>query len=111
MYNRYWHFNVYEDCSVEFVASWGDPLDLSVSVRESSQSSANVYPNPFSDRIIVVGLNPGTNYIIHDALGQTVRQGFVLNGMIGDLGDLECGIYGLSLFQGDSRTSIKLIRE
>jgi len=56
-YWRYWDFRVYYDCSVEYLGSHGYPLPQADITEINSQHSIQIYPNPVSDCINIVGFD------------------------------------------------------
>ncbi|MGM0650664.1 MAG: T9SS type A sorting domain-containing protein, partial [Bacteroidota bacterium] len=51
MYRRYWKFNVYYDCSVEYMGSYGNVLeDMSV-FAQNKEAQIEIYPNPVKNRL------------------------------------------------------------
>jgi hypothetical protein len=54
---RFWKFRIYNDHKVEYIESYGDPLDpalrLSVEEGEDFFSDVKVYPNPSKDKLYI----------------------------------------------------------
>lgn len=49
---RFWKFNVYWDCSVEFVGSYGTVLQFA-DVKPVQKEDVKIYPNPFSKQLTI----------------------------------------------------------
>jgi hypothetical protein len=55
MQRRFWRFRIYNDCSVEYVNSFGSTLPLVGIVENKLESNkVKVVPNPFSDKISLI---------------------------------------------------------
>ncbi len=52
MKRRYWHFKIYNDCSVEYAGSHGNPVPLDVGIVESTDQigEVKIFPNPANNR-------------------------------------------------------------
>jgi len=54
---RYWKFRVYSDCSVEYMGSYGQPLEsplvLTVHENENLFTDVKIYPNPSKNKLYV----------------------------------------------------------
>ncbi len=90
-FRRYWKFNVYFDCSVEFVGSYGNALPTSISPLE--KASITVYPNPFSDYVQIDGFERDFQYTLCNSFGQEILSGQSNNGKIENLKNLPTGLY------------------
>lgn len=69
---RYWAFKIYNDCSVEYVGSYGNPLPI-VGIKEqrTKESEVKIYPNPTNGKLIIE--SEGVNKItISNIFGQLV---------------------------------------
>jgi len=76
--HRYWEFNVLPDCSVEFVGSYGEPLDLPNGVNETHEEEFAVFPNPTHDKFTIQwsGAAKGMADVrLFDLAGQLVWSG------------------------------------
>ncbi|HLG35037.1 MAG TPA: hypothetical protein VI757_09170, partial [Bacteroidia bacterium] len=52
IYNHYWKFIVYPDCSVEYVGSYGEPLPLPTGLsQEVNKNISALFPNPATNEI------------------------------------------------------------
>ncbi|MEX1191934.1 MAG: T9SS type A sorting domain-containing protein [Brumimicrobium sp.] len=94
--NRYWKFNVYYDCSVEFVESYGGELPPNASVGTNVNSSVSIYPNPVTSKINIDGIENSFSYSFYDLKGNEVLRGHSNSNMI-NLNKLEKGIYIISI--------------
>jgi hypothetical protein len=94
IYRRYWKFKVYNDCSVEYVGSYGPPL--TISTEEYFINQINIYPNPFENEIRLLGLSESVAFEITDLSGKIISKGKT-NDSIKNLDFLESGIYFLQL--------------
>ena len=54
---RYWKFRVFSDCSVEYMGSYGQPLEpsliLSVQENEDFFKDVKIYPNPVKSKLYI----------------------------------------------------------
>ena len=109
IHRRYWQFNVYPDCSVEFVTSYGDPVDHVTGLSPSMPDEAVAFPNPFSNEIVIEGIDYPGFYTLYDSQGKKVRSGvYHLNIAIENLGSLSKGIYLLEVQTTNSRFTWKM---
>lgn len=111
---RDWVFRVYNDCSVEYLGSKGDKIEgmdcIQLLVPPVVKAQPTIYPNPFSNQLIVKGINKRTAYVISNALGQVCLSGFAdSNGHI-NTGSLNAGIYFIKLIDGDIITVSKMLK-
>lgn len=76
---RFWVFNVYYDCSVEYVGSYGDVIYY-MNLYEENEDEILVYPNPFTETttIQVEQSMIGETVFVYNQLGALVRT-FVIN--------------------------------
>ncbi len=77
IYSRYWEFKIYQNCSVEYLGSYGTPLPIT-SIFESdtySQSTITIYPNPTIGLITITGTfdDPAT-LELYDITGRKVTK-------------------------------------
>lgn len=107
---RFWKFNVYDDCSVEFVKSWGGQVPLYNQVTENMPSSIAVYPNPFKNIIRLDGDTEDHLYALKNVAGQTVAHGRVTNHQIAGLEKLPPGVYFLGLQLEARYPTFKLVK-
>jgi hypothetical protein len=74
---RYWKFKVYDDCNVEFVSSFGEPvpLDVALKANEIAFGDFRVFPNPTQDKLYIEFENYDVDKIIvSNTLGQDLFQ-------------------------------------
>ncbi|MCC6721629.1 MAG: T9SS type A sorting domain-containing protein [Bacteroidia bacterium] len=107
IYRRYWRFNIYYDCSVEFVRSYGSKL----SHQEQHKKLIKLKPNPFRESIHIMDLESSFSYSISNFLGQEVISGISENGVICNLDVLNPGIYILSILYEKHISIVKIIKE
>jgi hypothetical protein len=107
---RFWKFNVYFDCTVTFVGSYGTPLQIT-SIAESAFSEISVFPNPFSQNIQVRGFSETFEYTISNILGQPIIKGTSLSGTIEDLNELNDNFYFLTVHNDQHTRPFKLYHE
>jgi len=106
---RFWVFNVYYDCSVEFVMSWGSSIPQSV-INESIIDRVDIYPNPFGEYLKVSQFLRQMTYVITDINGKEIITGHIENGMIQNLDNLQAGVYILKLHDGKNNFMTKIIK-
>lgn len=110
-YRRFWKFRVYYDCSVEFVESFGTPLDIT-SVHYVPSDVVSVFPNPFINTIIVKGISHEFHYTISNILGQKVQSGKSMDLINIDKSiQLSDKIYFLTIVYNKQLINFKLIKE
>lgn len=110
-YRRFWKFRVYYDCSVEFVESYGTPLDIT-SVHYVPSDEVSFFPNPFENFIIVSGIRNEFHYTISNLLGQIVQAGKSIDRInIDKSTQLNDKIYFLTLEYDNKFVTFKLIHE
>ena len=75
---RFWYFNVYFDCSVEYVGSYGSKLEF-VGISDIDRQPISIYPNPFTNQFTIqLPTKEPTRLILYNSLGQEVlNQGFI----------------------------------
>jgi len=107
---RTWVFHVYNDCSVEFVGSFGDPA-WPVGLNDPEQGIAiNVYPNP-SQNVINFDLPPGVfKASLYNSVGGLVHQETTSSGQSLDLGSLPKGSYFLQLDSDNYHYTSRIIK-
>ncbi|MFT4986626.1 MAG: hypothetical protein ACI8U0_002272 [Flavobacteriales bacterium] len=107
--NRYWDFKVYPDCSVEFVGSYGCPLEP-VGISEHAFENITVSPNPIIDHINITNITQPLEYVLFNTLGETITSGRT-RGAITYLEGLGRGVYLLRLSDdfGHNKT-IKILK-
>ena len=106
---RFWKFDVYPDCSVEFKEAYEFPQDYTGFTDH--KSSPDLYPNPFRDEIHIDGLTGKYEYTICNGMGQKLMQGKITGKVIGNLGDLPSGLYYLKLKSDEQTTVFKLLKK
>ena len=103
---RYWKFNVYFDCSVEFINSYGKRL----SIKQALMETISLNPNPFTNHIKITGFNEEINYSIYNRIGIKYQEGTTINGIIENLESLESGIYFLVISNQNNVGTFKIVK-
>lgn len=107
-YRRYWKFNVYWDCSVEFVESYGNQV---LGLTESpKKTNIVISPNPFDNFIQVKGIAPLFSYSITDLAGKDIKSGVSENNRISNLNSLFPGLYLLKVNAGNKGGTFKIVK-
>lgn len=98
-YRKYWKFNVYFDCSVQFVRSYDSSSPPATGLPPApAAADVAVYPIPFEKTLLVSGLTAPFSYVITNVLGQAVAAGTAASGQtIGALDRLPPGGYTLTI--------------
>lgn len=69
---RFWVFNVYFDCSVEYVGSYGSKLEF-VGISDNEDKLISIHPNPFSNQLTLFNpYNELVNLTLYNSFGQEV---------------------------------------
>jgi hypothetical protein len=111
---RYWHFKVYNDCSVEYMGSYGSAIHVYAGLKESSilNSLIKIYPNP-SNGIFNIELDKPCKLKLYNMLGELVFENaftdagnFQIN-----ISNLANGIYQLKAENEQRSFYSKLIKE
>jgi hypothetical protein len=107
LYKRSWKVSVNEDCSVEFLGSWGPH---NINVNNIKYKQIRIYPNPFNDYIQIEGVQQDVPFIIKDLTGKLVSMGISNSKVIYNLTNIESGIYFLELETELGIQTFKLIK-
>lgn len=108
IYRRYWKFNVYFDCSVEYLGSWGNSAPINwTNINDVEQFDFKVYPNPFQHSFSIDGLDEAVEFKLTDVYGKCYKSGICVGGVINDL-DLPAGIYLLSFIYKGRTVRLKV---
>lgn len=110
VWNRYWKFHVYYDCSVEFIESYGSPI-TPVGISNDFKKSSAVYPNPFKNILKIKGDIQDYDYSIYNITGQKVLHGQTADNRILNLNLLSPGQYILVLKSNKSISTFKILKE
>ncbi len=93
---RFWEFNVFPDCSVEYVGSYGTPLELPNATPELVPVTLILFPNPAQDVLRIGGVSGTRTALIHTVEGRLVSRDRIDDAVV-DIGQLPAGIYCLRL--------------
>lgn len=115
MLHRYWEFNIYPDCSVEFVGSHGNTLSwLNVQADEAVGRAWSIHPNPVDDILNVqhpAGHAKPHSWEVRDTMGRTILQSEGMNGTLAlDVASLAQGGYMLMLHSPEDRVAMRFIK-
>lgn len=116
-YARWWTFKVYNDCSVEYVTSAGDPLPPNVGIKEYNNifNQVKIYPNPARDilNLEFKGLDVSKIKLkIINTLGQIVDSISSVNEEHKiDFNTFLSGIYVVTIYNDFEQKSYKIIKE
>lgn len=102
-----WAFNVYPDCSVEFVGGYGNSLEPDFFVS----------PNPFTSTISIYNNNEGSyyignyNYCIYDLYGRKILSGdYRVGDQIDNVEGLSIGFYILTIESNGYRKAFQILK-
>lgn len=114
--NRYWKYKVYNDCSVEYLGSYGAPINssscikLALEIKNATQQGVEIYPNPFFDKLKIEGISKGTIYIITNIVGQQCMSGVINTNTELNTSGLKAGVYFIKLMDGNTITVSKMLK-
>jgi hypothetical protein len=114
--NRYWKYKVYNNCSVEYLGSYGSPIksvgciNLELDVKNATQQGVKIYPNPFFDRLKIEGISKEATYIITNVVGQECLSGILNASTEINTAGLKAGAYFIKLQEGGNVQTIKLAK-
>lgn len=106
---RFWKFNIYFDCSVEYMGSYGTPLPTEIQNHEIQH--VTLYPNPFKDAIFISGTSKPFNFSVSNTLGQVLLNGQSINNSIPYLDQLPFGVYILTIKTDNNIGTFKMCKE
>lgn len=78
-------------------------------ITTNSQNGIRVYPNPTSG-LVMIEMEGEFNYILQNVLGQTLASEKVLGSLELDLSQFENGIYLISISNGISKETIRIVK-
>ena len=107
---RFWKFNVYDDCSVEFIESFGTQLPFN-GQKEDNNRQISLSPNPFKDKITVKGIDKEFNYTLTNVNGKIILEGTSNNDSIEIKNDLSESLYFLTIQKNGQKRTFKLLLE
>lgn len=115
IYNRYWKFNVYYNCSVEYVGSYGPTLppgtNLKITNSNKSQNTITVFPVPFGNTLFVRGVERQFDFSIYNTMGQEIVRGKSVDNSLGDMSSLHDKVYYLTIRTGKESRSFKIMKD
>lgn len=106
---RFWKFNVYPDCSVEFAGSYGDVITYT-GIKEWYHAEPVVYPNPFEDDLRVENTNGPFRYTLIDENGKEIAKGATDDKIDCRYDTLKGGLYILRIESHERTSNIRVIR-
>ncbi len=107
---RFWKFNVYPNCSVDFLGSYGSIWKPS-SIIGISENHVQASPNPFHDKITLQNLNGPCQYRLINTFGQVLKDGNISAPQIENLEGLTAGIYYLQILSNHSTKTYRVVKE
>lgn len=107
---RFWEFNVFPDCSVQYVGSYGSPLPQPTSVPLHLLPAVRLYPNPSSDFIRFDGVAPGQPALLYSAQGALIQQFTVDAGHL-DIRQLPAGVYWIRFTDDPAVAPVPFVKE
>lgn len=107
---RYWKFNVYYDCSVEYMGSYGTKWDPN-SISGFPKNNTVISPNPFIDKVTISNLTRGFEYSLFNTSGQLVLSGKANESAISNLQHLPMGVYFLQVTSDAKVSNYRLMKE
>ncbi len=117
IYRAYWEFKVYNNCSVEYLGTYGDALPPDVGLKENIEEMKNIkiYPNPCGAKLqFEFGniLAKDWELSIRNTLGQLVypKKVIELNEEM-DVSFLNAGIYLVKVERQGVHKAFRLIKE
>ncbi len=113
IYWRSWKFKIFYNCSVEFVNSYGDIIELTNGINKNETKKISIYPNPFKEIIKIHGYENSEeiSYELKNILGQEILSGRTVNNKIENLEGLAPGIYLLILKVNDEIVTFRVCKE
>jgi len=109
----YWKFRVYNDCSVEYMGSSGDPLFLGLHSYFRDPAGINIYPNPAAEEIELgasVNYQNGKFQIIN-LQGQILQEGFIKDSGKISIKGLAPALYFVTFKNGTAVQTAKFIKQ
>ncbi|MEL6865536.1 MAG: T9SS type A sorting domain-containing protein [Bacteroidota bacterium] len=103
---EYWGFNVFADCTVEYIGNYGD---VTVTTHEIEAVDIALYPNPVQDRLFI-DTEILYAYTIYSLKGIELLEGKASGSSSIDIGTLPDGIYILRLHTESKQYVRKLIK-
>jgi hypothetical protein len=93
IYERFWVFKVYFDCSVEYVGSYGDVIYY-MDVDHESEEKLHLYPNPATTSISLSGITENSEILMTDLHGKIIFRTITSDrNLTLDVSIFERGIY------------------
>lgn len=109
IYSRFWKFNIYPDCSVEFIGSYGDKLP-NTSIAFENKASIALQPNPFSNNFTITNTQGPVHIKIINMQAALVYDAYTESNELNDFGDLAPGVYYVQIIEANKSTWIKAIK-
>ena len=106
-YWRHWEFRVFDDCSVEYLGSYGNPL--TTGTKELSEI-LDIFPNPTKDYLNIENMQAVSHYEMVNSFGQIVQHGTLNRGNNRiSISQLVAGVYILRIQSSSHFTRCKII--
>ena len=81
-----------------------------VGVEEDAANDVKVYPNPFSDRIVITGMNGEASVKLYSVLGEEIASA-TMDGKVDGCPQTICRLaYLLEIANGNGRPVIRLVK-
>lgn len=109
IHRRFWKFNVYNDCSVEYMGSYGDVIEYT-GIQELEKIEPLIYPNPFTDELRVEKIDGPFIYTLIDEQGRIIMKGSTNDQKVRKLNTLLGGLYYLRIESRNGIYTTKLMK-
>lgn len=115
LFGRYWQFKVHNDCSVEYIGTFGNaplPVDVGINENQKNRSSVRVYPIPAKNEITIESLESIIkSYSIYNTIGQKISQNNTSDLKIDiDINSLDQGVYFIIVNTQTGQRTVKFIK-
>jgi hypothetical protein len=99
----HWKFNIYNDCSFEYLGISGDTgafrkLYIKLSNQGKAYNRTKAYPNPFNNVLNIENAQPGSSYDITDMNGKRLQSGLMPDDSRINTSQLSSGMYMLKVY-------------
>jgi len=111
IFQRSWKFKVYEDCSVEFIESYGQTLPPPMRVSQVENTNWTIYPNPFSKELTIGNIKGNFSYLMFSMDGRMIHVGQGVNGQIDGLAPIPNGLYLIRIETEQGHRNFKVFKD